>query len=172
MGGSIYLESRVKEGSRFTIILSFPLQKEKKEMSAASPKDQGQEEAPKRVLLVEDNELNMEIEAELLKDAGFLLDRAMNGKIAVEKVEKYPAGYYDLVLMDIQMPVMDGYEATRAIRRMEDTEKAKVPIIALSANIFEEDKRKSMESGMNLHMAKPLDLPGLLEAIRDLLDGM
>ena len=172
MGGSIYLESQVKEGSRFTIILSFPLQKEKKEMSAASPKDQGQEEAPKRVLLVEDNELNMEIEAELLKDAGFLLDRAMNGKIAVEKVEKYPAGYYDLVLMDIQMPVMDGYEATRAIRRMEDAGKAKVPIIALSANIFEEDKRKSMESGMNLHMAKPLDLPGLLEAIRDLLDGM
>lgn len=172
MGGSIYLESRVKEGSRFTIILSFPLQKEKKEMSAVSPKDQGQEEAPKRVLLVEDNELNMEIEAELLKDAGFLLDRAMNGKIAVEKVEKFPAGYYDLVLMDIQMPVMDGYEATRAIRRMEDAGKAKVPIIALSANIFEEDKRKSMESGMNLHMAKPLDLPGLLEAIRDLLDGM
>jgi len=172
MGGSIYLESQVNEGSRFTIILSFPLQKEKNEISASGQKNQEQKEAPKRVLLVEDNELNMEIEAELLKDAGFLLDRAMNGKIAVEKVEKFPAGYYDLVLMDIQMPVMDGYEATRAIRRMEDAGKAKVPIIALSANIFEEDKRKSMESGMNLHMAKPLDLPGLLEAIRNLLDEM
>lgn len=169
MGGTIELESQVRKGSRFTITLSFSLQKEKKELSAAGLKDHKDAEAPKRVLLVEDNELNMEIEAELLKDAGFLLDRAMNGKIAVDKVKKYPPGYYDLILMDIQMPVMDGYEATRAIRNLED-ERSNIPVIALSANIFEEDKRKSMESGMNMHMAKPLDLPGLLEAIGDLLE--
>lgn len=170
MGGTIYLESQLKKGSRFTIILSFPLQKENREMSASSLKGREEAAAPKRVLLVEDNELNMEIEAELLKDAGFLLDRAINGKVAVDKVKKYPPGYYDLILMDIQMPIMDGYEATRAIRKLEENGKSDIPIIALSANIFEEDKRKSMESGMNLHMAKPLDLPGLLEAIHNLLD--
>ena len=112
----------------------------------------------------------MEIESELLKDAGFLLDRAMNGRIAVDKVKNSLPGYYDLVLMDIQMPVMNGYEAAKAIRKLENPQLAKIPIIALSANVFEEDKRKSMESGMNLHMAKPLDLPGLLKAIQRILN--
>ena len=169
MGGKISVQSRLGEGSCFTVTLSFSLQRERE--PAKEPVTEGKGfSSHKRVLLVEDNELNMEIESELLKDAGFLLDRAMNGRIAVDKVKNSLPGYYDLVLMDIQMPVMNGYEAAKAIRKLENPQLAKIPIIALSANVFEEDKRKSMESGMNLHMAKPLDLPGLLKAIQRILN--
>lgn len=167
MGGNIALESKQGEGSRFTVTMSFPLLK--KEMMAEAvckEKETKSTVAAPRILLVEDNELNMEIESELLSDAGFILDKAINGSIAVEKVKTSAPGHYDLILMDIQMPVMDGYEAARTIRSLETPELANIPIIALSANIFDEDKRKSMESGMNLHMAKPIDLPKLLKAIQ------
>lgn len=165
MGGKIALESKQGEGSCFTVTMSFPLQNREMAAEAIGEEEEGSV-TPPRILLVEDNELNMELESELLNDAGFILDMAVNGSIAVEKVKASAPGYYDLILMDIQMPVMDGYEAAKAIRSLENPGLAETPIIALSANIFDEDKRKSMECGMNLHMAKPIDLPELLKAIR------
>jgi signal transduction histidine kinase/CheY-like chemotaxis protein len=119
----------------------------------------------KRVLLAEDNEFNREIATELLSDMGLSVDEAENGKIAVDKIMEKGAGYYDLVLMDIQMPIMDGYAATRIIRSLEDKDLANIPIIALSANAFEEDREKSLEVGMNDHIAKPIDVDKLMDTI-------
>ena len=119
----------------------------------------------KRILLVEDNEINLEIETEILQGLGFLIETAVNGSIAVDKVKGSTPGYFSLVLMDIQMPVMDGYQAARAIRSLDDSQLAQIPIIALSANAFESDKQMSMESGMNEHLTKPIDIPLLLETI-------
>ena len=117
------------------------------------------------VLIVDDNEINLEIENEVLKNAGFLVDTAMDGSIALEKVQQAGPGYYDLILMDIQMPIMDGYHATRAIRELDDKVKANIPIIAVSANAFEEDRKKAIESGMNVHLAKPIDVASLYDMI-------
>ena len=110
------------------------------------------------ILLVEDNELNSEIAVELLNEYGFLVDTAENGAEAVEKVKNSKPGNYDLVLMDIQMPVMNGYDATLAIRKMKDTKKARIPIIAMTANAFAEDAQKGLSVGMNAHVAKPVDM--------------
>ena len=121
----------------------------------------------RRVLVVEDNELNREIAMDLLEEAGFLTEAACDGAEAVEKVKAAPAGHYAFLLMDLRMPVMDGHSAARAIRALEDPEKANVPIVALSANTFDEDRKRSAESGMNAHLAKPLDMDCLLELISD-----
>ena len=110
------------------------------------------------ILLVEDNELNSEIAVELLNEYGFLVDTAENGAEAVEKVKNSKPGNYDLILMDIQMPVMNGYDATLAIRKMKDTKKARIPIIAMTANAFAEDAQKVLSVGMNAHVAKPVDM--------------
>ena len=110
------------------------------------------------ILLVEDNELNSEIAVELLNEYGFLVDTAENGAEAVEKVKNSKPGNYDLILMDIQMPVMNGYDATLAIRKMKDTKKASIPIIAMTANAFAEDIQKVLSVGMNAHVAKPVDM--------------
>ena len=123
----------------------------------------------KKILLVEDNELNREIAVEILKGAGFAVDIAEDGEVAVQKMEQAPAGQYDLVLMDIQMPNMDGYEATRRIRAMEDARKANTPIFAMTANAFEEDRQNALNAGMNGHIAKPLDIPHLLRVLEDAL---
>lgn len=119
----------------------------------------------KRVLLVEDNELNREIANEILSQAGFEIEAAEDGSIAVEMVEQSAPGYYDLILMDVQMPIMNGYEATRAIRSMEDKELASTVIIAMTANAFEEDKKAALEAGMNDHIAKPIDIEVLFEVL-------
>ena len=123
----------------------------------------------KKILLVEDNELNREIAVEILKGAGFVVDIAEDGEVAVQKMEQAPAGQYDLVLMDIQMPNMDGYEATRRIRAMADERKAAIPIFAMTANAFEEDRQNALSAGMNGHIAKPLDIPHLLRVLEDAL---
>lgn len=125
--------------------------------------------AGKRLLLVEDNELNREIAATVLAEAGFKVDIAENGAIAVIKIADSPAGYFDAVLMDIQMPVMDGYTATRQIRLLKEHGGDTVPVIALSANAFEEDKKASFEAGMNGHLAKPINVIELLETLSILL---
>ena len=101
----------------------------------------------------------------MLRDAGFLVETAEDGKIAVEKITQSRPGTYHLILMDIQMPVMDGSQATRAIRQIEDKNLAEIPIIAVSANTFEEDRRKALESGMNAHLSKPLDMGQLSEVM-------
>ena len=123
----------------------------------------------KKLLLVEDNELNREIALEILKEAGFVVDTAEDGAVAVRKIKQAAPGQYDLILMDIQMPNLDGYEATRQIRALPDAEKANIPIFAMTANAFEEDRQNALEAGMNGHIAKPLDVPHLLRVLADAL---
>ena len=125
--------------------------------------------AGKRLLVVEDNELNLEIATTILEEAGFAVESAENGRVAVEKIEAAAPGWYDLVLMDIQMPGMDGYKATRLIRGLPDRAKAETPIIAMTANAFAEDRRKALDTGMNDHIAKPVSAEKLRETLTEVL---
>lgn len=171
MKGDIEVESEPGKGSKFTISLRLKLQEGKnpdKSVSEQEPLDPDVLKG-KRILLVEDNEINMEIARELLTGQGFLVETAENGSIALETVEQSEPGYYDLVLMDIQMPVMDGHEAARRIRQLENRQLAQIPIIALSANAFAEDYQKSMDMGMNAHFPKPIDIQELQELIQTVL---
>ena len=167
MGGRITVKSEQGKGSEFTISLCFPIGEAKTEQTPPAAK------APaftgKNLLVVEDNELNLEIASTLLKEAGFAVDTAENGKIAVEKVEAASADRYDLILMDIQMPEMDGYEATRRIRALPDAKKAALPIVAMTANAFEDDRKNALRAGMNGHIAKPLDIQKLFQVLSELL---
>ncbi len=163
LGGAIEVTSAVGEGSVFTVTLRlrFRLGAEN-----ARREVEADEVTGLRLLLVEDNEINQEIETEILAGQGFVVDTAFDGAAALEKVRAAAPGAYDLILMDIQMPVMDGWEATRAIRALPDTGKASIPIIALSANVFDSDIQKSLDAGMDAHLAKPIDIPVLLWTIR------
>ncbi len=194
MGGDISVKTKRDEGTEFTIELAFRVQEkaaalqtapepqtaDKPAEEAAAP--QGTENAAvpasaqkeldfssMRLLLVDDMDVNREIATMILEDMGFAVDSAVNGKEAVEKVAAAEPDYYNAVLMDIQMPVMDGYEATRAIRALSDSKKAAVPIIAMTANAFSEDVKKSQEAGMNAHVVKPIDVEKLEETLRGLL---
>lgn len=117
---------------------------------------------------MEDNELNREIAEEMLKNAGFIVDSVNDGIDAVERMKDLDENAYDLILMDIQMPKMDGYTATKEIRRLSNQRKANIPIVAMTANAFEEDKKKSMAAGMNAHLSKPVNIKNLVET----LDGI
>ena len=123
----------------------------------------------KHILLVEDNELNREIAQEILQEYGFLVDTAENGAVAVEKVSTAAPGSYDLVLMDVQMPIMDGYTATRKIRALDDPARAKLPILAMTANAFDEDRRNALESGMNGFLSKPIVIGDLVQELHKIL---
>ena len=125
--------------------------------------------AGKKVLLVEDNELNQEIASTILSEAGFTVDIANDGDVAVNKMKKASVGQYDLILMDIQMPKMDGYEATRQIRQLADRQIADIPIVAMTANAFEEDRQSALDAGMNGHIAKPIENSELFEILKTLL---
>ena len=125
----------------------------------------------KRVLLAEDNELNSMIAVSILEGVGFSVDVAENGEVAVTKMKDMDAGYYDVVLMDIQMPVMDGYQAAGLIRALDDKQKAEIPIIAVTANAFEEDRKIALDAGMNGHLAKPYDIPEMLKLLKEVLDN-
>ena len=123
-----------------------------------------------RILLAEDNELNQEIATAILGEAGFTIDVAENGQLAVDMLQKSEPGFYQLVLMDVQMPVMNGYEAATRIRQMEDKALSSIPILAMTANAFEEDKKEALKCGMNGHIAKPIDVNTLLETLDTMLD--
>ena len=124
----------------------------------------------KKILFVEDNELNQMIAVAILKKVGFAVDIAANGQIAVNMMNDSPAGTYDVIMMDIQMPIMDGYEATRRIRAFDDKDKANIPIVAVTANAFEEDRKLALDAGMNGHLAKPYDIPAMMETLSKLID--
>lgn len=164
LGGTIEVQSTVGNGTKFTVTFRFRTQ------NHPIPFCMNTEEtiaylSRHKILLVEDNEINLEIETSILEGLGFVIDTAENGSIALEMMQKATADEYALILMDIQMPVMNGRQATRAIRKLENKTLARIPIIALSADAFESDKRKSIESGMDAHLPKPIDIPVLLETI-------
>lgn len=164
LGGTLEVDSTLGKGSRFTITLCLCHPQQQMTLEDAEALVIKMLNG-RKILLVDDNEINLEIEVELLQQMGIRVDTAKNGSLAVEKLKNSEPDEYALVLMDIQMPVMDGYEATRTIRNFKTPTLAHIPIIALSANAFVEDRKMSRESGMNAHMAKPVDLPKLLELI-------
>ena len=171
MGGTIEVESEISKGSTFRFIFTSKLAQNPQDDSYESIEDKNTEInfAEKRILLTEDNDLNAEIATVILEDAGFIVERAEDGAICVDKMQKAESGFYDLILMDIQMPNMDGYTATRTIRAMADSSKSNIPIIAMTANAFEEDKKAAMEAGMNAHLAKPIDTGALMKELAALL---
>lgn len=165
MSGNIEVQSSPGHGSTFTVSLRLATGSEQPVPFLDTEKIVKDLFRRRKILLVDDNELNLEIETELFQEIGFLVDTAENGQDAVDKILQAAPEEYGLILMDIQMPVMNGYDAARTIRQFEDPARANLPIIALSANAFDEDRRMSKASGMNAHMAKPLDMQKLLELI-------
>ncbi|MBC5682349.1 PAS domain-containing hybrid sensor histidine kinase/response regulator [Ruminococcus hominis] len=170
MGGTIQIDSVENQGTTIHVVIPFEIAEEPAAVQEMS-------ELPKenlsgcRILLAEDNELNREIAAFLLKDEGISVTEAEDGQQAVECFLKMPEGYYDAVLMDIMMPVMDGYQAARAIRGSGKKDAEMIPIIAITANAFAEDKRKTMEAGMDAHLSKPLNVQELMDTIRKFCAG-
>ncbi len=169
MGGNIELESEPGQGSNFyfTLLMENGEAEEKKAMNTDLPGDKSLEGC--RVLLVEDNSLNVEIAQTLMEMQGFIVEVAVDGQEAVDKYAASTPGYYDVILMDIRMPVMDGLEATKRIRKMARKDAERIPIIAMTANAFDEDMKKSIECGMNGHLAKPIDMKQLNGAIKKIL---
>ncbi len=170
MGGTITVETELGKGSEFIINVALPITED----TASTPETTTNENASLdfsdiRILLVEDVEVNREIATLILSEFGFEMETAENGKIAVEKIKEKPADYYDVILMDVQMPVMDGYAATKAIRRLPDAQKAALPIIAMTANAFAEDVDNAKAAGMNGHIAKPLDVPQMMKTLTEVL---
>lgn len=163
MHGTINVESQVGKGSTFTVHIPTRIASKEEALPKRAITPLNPEPLiNKRILLVEDNDLNAEIAIELLSEPGLIVDWAKNGVEGVEAIEKAPANYYTLILMDIQMPIMNGYLASQKIRKLDDPKKASIPIIAMTANAFSEDKQKALESGMNEHVAKPIDMNTLI----------
>lgn len=174
MGGTITVHSILGQGTEFAIDLKLEVVSEESERYFAENENSITTDyfRGKRVLIVEDNELNREITSELLKDEGFLIEEATNGVEAIDKVIHSKSGYFDLILMDIQMPVMDGYKATREIRRMKESALAGIPIVAMTANTFEEDKKKCFAAGMNGHIEKPINRQIIRNTLANILNSV
>ena len=171
MEGSIKVESKLGKGTKFTVTLphriaenSDVVQHVEKNAAYDSNSFKG-----KRILLAEDNEMNAEIATAILEEVGFEVEHAVDGIVCVDMLEKASANYYDLILMDIQMPNMDGYKATKIIRKFYDKQKAQIPILAMTANAFEEDRKNAVKSGMNGHISKPIYVDDLMRNLSDVL---
>lgn len=164
MDGTIDVKSKKGEGTTFVVTIPHRIA-EKSECASEGIDISVEDLAGKRILLAEDNDLNAEIAYEILSEVGLIIDRAEDGAICVRMLDEAEDNYYDLVLMDVQMPNMNGYEATRAIRAMNNTAKANIPILAMTANAFEEDKKNALEAGMNGHLSKPINVKAVLEQL-------
>ena len=171
MGGTIEVESELGKGTTFKVYIKHRIAKKSDVINVDMPDVSDVDFRGRRILLAEDNDLNAEITMEVLKDIDLVVERAEDGQRCVEMIDAAPAGYYDLILMDIQMPRMNGYEATRIIRQMKDKEKANITILAMTANAFEEDKREAIESGMNAHLSKPIEVEKLIKTLKRRLNS-
>ena len=174
MDGTIEVNTAPGQGTEFVVRVKFEL------VTGGDASDETTQEATQgeaaeldfskmRLLLVEDNEINREIATMILSEAGFMLETAVNGQEAVEKVAVSQSGYFDAILMDVQMPVMNGYEATKAIRALDNSALANIPIVAMTANAFTEDVQAAKEAGMNAHIAKPIDIAKMMETLTEIL---
>ena len=182
MGGTIEVKSKQGSGTTFIVTLKLKLQDKQDNTEASANegtlpvekqalKENTIDYAKVRILLVDDVQINREIASRLLKKKGFMVELATNGREAIDAVINHEADYFDLILMDVQMPEIDGYEATGYIRHMEDAKKAGIPIIAMTANAFTEDMQAAKKHGMNAHVAKPIDVKALLNTIEDVLQN-
>ncbi|MDD6190059.1 MAG: PocR ligand-binding domain-containing protein [Firmicutes bacterium] len=171
MQGTIEVESKAGKGTKITVTIPhrISLEEDKNTVTGRTEAFDRNLFKGKRILLAEDNELNAEIAITILEEAGFVVEHAEDGIICVDMMEKAEAGYYDMILMDIQMPNMDGYKATQTIREFSDPEKANVTIVAMTANAFDEDKKNAYRAGMNRHIAKPIRMDELMAALTEIL---
>ena len=172
MGGSLEVESELGKGTVFTFTLMHKIADKKyysQRIEKVKTSSMRESLSGKHVLLAEDNDLNAEIAVTILEEAGFVIERVEDGIQCVNRIEQMESGTYDLILMDIQMPNMDGYQATQCIRHLNDKKKAEIPIIAMTANAFAEDRKRTFDAGMNGHIAKPIDIEKLGAVILSVL---